>query len=219
MFTKILVAIALLFAVHHAPTTDTVPPPVPDPVTVAPVTFAAVGDSITAWVDRNGVDVSDRSWTIYAAPAEFSGQGWAKGGAKLAEMADMMTPTQTDWLVIMAGTNDLGTTWGTPVADRFASLQTIVSKSGANHVVLAAVAPRDDHPEWSDAWNTQLQAFATQQGWFYMDPWQGVRQADGRYGAGQTIEGIHPTAATAAIVGGQVGAWLARINFGGKVMS
>lgn len=217
MLTKFMVFVILLFA-GATPHPHAAAEPDPAPTHAAPVSFGAVGDSITAWIDRNGVDVSAGSWTSYAGPALFTGQGWAKGGAKLAEMASSVGEVHAPWLVIMAGTNDLGDVWGTPVADRYLSLQAIANRSGAANILLAAVAPRDDHPEWVTEWNTQLAAFAAQQGWSFMDPWQGVRQADGRYGAGQTIEGIHPTPQTAAIVGGQVGAWLSQINAGGKVL-
>ena len=169
---------------------------------VAPVTFAAAGDSITAWIDRNNIPVHT-TW-VSSAPSksvQFTGQGWAKGGAKLAEIDANIVPIAADVLVIMAGTNDEGDRWGTPVALRIAEVKDIVAKSGAAHVLLSAVAPRDAGPAWAADWNVQLKQLATDEGWAFVDPWAFLRTADGHYVPGATVEGIHPTPASQVVAG------------------
>jgi len=172
----------------------------PQPAT--PRTFTAAGDSITAWIDRNGTP-QPHTWVSYAGNTQLvrDGSGWAKGGAKLAEIAANTTPTTADVLVIMAGTNDLGDRWGTPIGERLASVDLIVVKSGAPRVILSAVAPFNLNPGWAADWNVELKAFAAVRGWGYVDPWTAVRAPDGSYRPGLTVDGIHPTAEASALVG------------------
>lgn len=170
---------------------------------VEDVHFAAAGDSITAWIDRSGGDVSAGSWTTYTAEdgLTFVFDGWAKGGAKLTEIAANTTPVNTaEVLVIMAGTNDLGDRWGTPVDQMRASIVEIATKSQAPIVVLSAVAPYSGHGVWSTLWNAELAQLAGANGWVYVDPWPGVRAADGGWAPGASVDGIHPTPATAEYI-------------------
>ena len=181
--------------------------------TVTPVTFAAAGDSITAWIDRNNIPVHT-TW-VTSSPnrfIQFTGQGWAKGGAKLAEIDANITPVTADVLVIMAGTNDEGDRWGTPMATRLAEVVDIAVKSHAPHVLLSAVAPRDAGPAWAADWNVQLAHLATVEGWSFVDPWGFLRTADGHYMAGTTVEGIHPTPASQVVVGQELRAAIVAAN-------
>jgi len=159
------------------------------------MTFAAVGDSITAWIDRGGVH-NHLTWVSFAESPDLhfiENEGWAAGGAKLAEMQANVRPITADVLIIAAGTNDLGDKWGTPIGERLASIDMIVAISDPPKVVLAAVPPLDSHPAWAIEWNTVLQQFAEQRGWSFIDPWADVRSPDGQYLPGLTIDGIHPT--------------------------
>jgi lysophospholipase L1-like esterase len=183
----------------HTEPVKVVTPATPQP---APVTFAAAGDSITAWIDRNNNPVPT-TWVSFVGRDGilFQGEGWAKGGAKLAEIDANMRPVTADVLVVMAGTNDEGDRWGTPMSERLQEVSEIVEKSQAPHVLISAVAPRDAAPEWAEEWNETLAAYAVRNGWHFVDPWVSVRTLDGHYAPGTTVEGIHPTPATAEIIG------------------
>lgn len=172
-----------------------------DHTTITPITVAAVGDSITAWIDRSNV-ANDLTWVSHVSSPKvtFTGEGWAKGGAQLAEMRANVVPITAEVLVVMAGTNDLGDRWGTPMGERLTSLDAIVDQSHAATVMVSAVAPRDDHPEWAVEWNQVLQAHAATNGWLFVDPWGSIRDVGNRYLPGLTIDGIHPTKATSIVV-------------------
>jgi lysophospholipase L1-like esterase len=173
-----------------------------------PVTIAAVGDSITAWIDRNNVP-NTFTWVSHLSPElQFTGEGWAKGGAKLTEMQANMVPVTADVLVILAGTNDMGDRWGTPEGQRLASIDQIVITANPGKVAIIATPPRDDHPEWVTSWNLTLAQFAATRGWTFIDPWTSMRATDGRWILGFTIEGIHPTAQGQLRVGAAISAAL-----------
>lgn len=167
-----------------------------------PVTFAVVGDSITAWDPANA---GIAPWQVSAAtlPLEFVG-GWAVAGATtaqmLAESAGQLP--EADVLVIMAGTNDLlpEVTDHRP-ASTLVRIDAIVRGSGATRVVLSAVAPNNLRPDETAMLNAHLRALAQLRQWTWVDPWVAVRTADGTYIAGATTDGIHPRSATARRVG------------------
>lgn len=176
------------------------PPPAPVTVTRTPVveshTFAAVGDSITAWAGN------PQTWVSFAKADNLTlVGGWAHGGSKLEAMAANITPVHADVLIIMGGTNDLGDRWGTPVPARIASIKTIVEKSGAPRVILSAVPPLNYDPSWSNSWNVDLRHLAASMGWDFVDPWVPFRTADGYYVAGMTVDGIHPVPSVQKQVG------------------
>lgn len=171
---------------------------VPDDI----VTFAVVGDSITAWDPANA---GITPWQVSAEtlPLAFVG-GWARSGATttqmVAESAGHLPPA--DVLVIMAGTNDLlpEVTDHRP-ASTLARIDAIVRASGATRVVLSAVAPNDFRPDETAVLNAHLRALAQLRQWTWADPWVAVRAADGTYLAGATTDGIHPRSGTARRVG------------------
>ena len=170
------------------PTPTATPEPAPEPVT-----FAAVGDSITAWIDRAGVP-QPNTWVSFVGPeVEFTGEGWAKGGANLAEMQANTVPVSADVLVVMAGTNDLGDAYGTPMGARLASVDMIVATANPARAIIVAVPPLEMAPQWSNDWNATLLEFAASRGWQWVDPWVTVRAADGHWTPGASSDGIHPT--------------------------
>lgn len=161
-------------------------------------TFAAVGDSITAWQPyQNAYDYAG-SWANHIATPDlaFSG-GWARGSASTVWMAGYPQPTHADAVVILAGINDIGQ--GIPLATTLANLDTIVAKAGAPVVVLSALAPYNANPAAVTAANLAYEALAATRGWHYVDPWGPVRTAEGRYITGASTDGVHPTPATSLI--------------------
>jgi lysophospholipase L1-like esterase len=121
--------------------------------------------------------------------------GWAKGGAKIAEMVTHVTAAGTDVTVIAAGTNDLGDVWGTPVADMVNGVMCLAAQAGSPRVLICAVPPLNGHESWAINWNARLRLLASANAWSFCDPWVGVRTATGSYAAGSTVDGIHPTQA------------------------
>jgi len=166
-----------------------------------PVTFAVVGDSISARANRAGIDQSAGSWTSYATDddLEFVDSGWAQSGAKLREMQQNLTTVDADVLVILAGTNDLTT--GVSVADRLAIVGTLAQQSGAGRIVVSAVPPYDALPAASTEWNAALAEYAADNGWQFVDPWAALRTTDDTYIPRYSVDGIHPTNEAAELVG------------------
>lgn len=184
-----------------------IPPTVRASATVQPLTFAAVGDSITAWVDYNGVEC--QTWPRLAQDDKLVlAGGWAKGGAKLELMLASVTPVAADVLVIMAGTNDLGDRWGTPMQTRLDQIQAIAATVGVADVVIMAVAPLNGNPMWAAEQNEATQILASQLGWAWFDPWTSLRAPDGQWVAGWSVDGLHPTVEGQAVVAGAVRSFL-----------
>jgi acyl-CoA thioesterase I len=205
---------------HAQPAAPTsAPPGSAAPATTTPAeprTFVAVGDSITA----GATDVSqplvgdrvqgDASW-LPAAEQE-SGldlvAGWAVPGATTADMLAGVEPTDwtADVLVVMAGTNDLvrGLPWEQSAAD----IEGVVAAAGAPTVVVVAIAPNDPRAAARNGYNAALADLASRNGWTYLDPW-GEVDAGGAFTPGASPDGVHPTPAVAAEVGGRIGRSLA----------
>ena len=167
----------------------------------APVTFAAVGDSITDAnsADLAGLHVGDASWVHFATGSglEFVG-GWARGGAQAATMARHVSPVRADVLVIIAGTND--TAHGVPFAVTARNLVAIVRTVGAGRVIVSAIPPQDATPAVAVGFNRRLEPFVQAQGWTFVDAMAGVRDDD-RYAAGMTRDGTHPDVCGARVIG------------------
>jgi hypothetical protein len=69
---------------------------------------------------------------------------------------------------------------------------------GIEHVLISAIPPRDQDPTISDEFNAQLQAYATSQGWSWVDPWVPSRhEATRTWLPGLTAEGFHPVVSAA----------------------
>jgi len=170
--------------------------------TTKPVTFAAVGDSVTEADSPdviNGV-VGPGSWINYAAGSgvTYAG-GWADGGAQSARMAANVKPVKADVLVIVAGTNDYGNS--VPFKDSAANITTIVNKVGVQRVLISAVPPSDKMPEEAAAYNEELKAFTASKGWRWVDSSEKLRSQDNTFVQGMTKDGTHPTVEAARIIG------------------
>ncbi len=165
------------------------------------LTVVLVGDSITA-----GTGPTDRadtpgpqSWQhgFWGAPLQFAG-GWAVPGATTEQMQAGAAGLAGDVLVLMGGTNDLGTGVGWPASQQH--LLGIVAGVHVAHVVLSAIPPLDYAPALVLDFNAQLAALAQQQGWEFVDPWVAVSQG-GAFAPGTSPDGIHPTPEVAAQAG------------------
>lgn len=152
------------------------------------VSFAVVGDSITAWSGKES-----GSWTSYVGTdgVRFSEHGWARNGAPLALMDANTTELDEDVLVILAGTNDLRSS--VPFEERLDIVDSIVDKAGIEWVVIASVPPFDPEPTLATEWNAVLREHASEAGYSFVDPWDPVRTSGARFAANATPDGVHPT--------------------------
>jgi acyl-CoA thioesterase-1 len=176
----------------------------------AGIRFAVVGDSLTAGdAPISGDVVSGRgSWVPSAEQDErldFVG-GWAAPGATTAAMVAGVRPVDADVLVVMGGTNDVGT--GVPWAATQTNLQEIVRTAAVPTVLLSAIPPRDDSPERAVQTNRDLEQLAASQGWGFVDPWADM-SSDGRWIPGTSEDGIHPVEEVATLVGQRLAAAVA----------
>lgn len=165
------------------------------------VTFAAVGDSITNAdsPDFAGLRVGEASWVRYAVGPglEFAG-GWARGGARTADMAAAARPVRADVLVVISGTNDLA--HGVPFDAIAANIAAIAETVGATRVLVSAIPPRDDAPGVAEEFNRQLEPFVAAQGWTFVDAMADLRDGE-KYAAGMSDDGLHPSRRAAEILG------------------
>lgn len=159
--------------------------------------FAVVGDSISAWIDRSGVPVPT-TWPNHIVGIDLVG-GWAKGNANLAEMCAKTVPVSADAVAIMAGTNDTGP-WGPPSADRVQSVRFLVQRVGAPRVVICAVPPLNNGPSWATEWNNALSALCMANDWTWCDPWGPFRTPSATWVANASPDGIHPTPAVSLAI-------------------
>ncbi len=175
---------------------------------MVPLTLAVVGDSISEADshDFSAGRLGEASWVRHAVGdgVRFAG-GWAVSGAVTAEMARYARPVPADVLVILAGTNDVYR--GVPFATCAANLRSIAEAVGAGRVVVSAIPPIDVEPELVTAYNRQLQDFATESGWEFVDAMTGIRQGD-RFADGMSDDGVHPTVRAAEAIGAAVGEYL-----------
>jgi lysophospholipase L1-like esterase len=164
--------------------------------------FVVVGDSITAGtadpIRGPDVDAAD-SWVLAAIgePLTFLG-GWATPGATTAGMRDGVERYDAHQLVLMAGTNDLGSSVPWDASEDH--LVDIVERVGIDRVVLAAVPPLDPLPAQVVEYNRRLELLADREGWIYVDPWTGVSR-NGSFTEGASRDGVHPVPAAAEQAG------------------
>ncbi|MFC9919613.1 SGNH/GDSL hydrolase family protein [Agromyces binzhouensis] len=178
-------------------------------VAVAVGTFAAVGDSNTDADSRDFAagDLGAASWATYVADEGFAfAGGWAEWGATTERMAQSVGPVDADVLVVLAGTNDVAL--GTPFDESAANLARIVDAVGIADVVVVSIPPMDALPDGAEAYNARLDDLASDRGWRFVDAAAGLRTADGRFGAGMSSDGVHPTADGARILGAAIAAAL-----------
>lgn len=172
-----------------------------------PLTYTYAGDSITnpgnSW-----------SYTRFLQDGSISTPGGVGiSGATSAEVLAAAGPQPADVLVVMVGTNDIR--FGTNPKTVRDNVKAIISKVGAEHVVIAAVAPSNLTDYGSDhinravdnvVLNRTLSASASNNGWLFVDPWDNVRKMDGTWAAGRSqSDGVHPAVSTMSADGDAVG--------------
>jgi lysophospholipase L1-like esterase len=169
----------------------------------------AVGDSITEAdsPDFDDGELGAGSWARYAskAPVRVLG-GWAHAGATTADMLTGVSRLRVDSalhhadvLVLMAGSNDVDA--GVPFRQAADHLRAIVRTVAIRRVVVSAIPPEDSVAAAVRTFNTRLTALAHSEGWQLTDPMTGIRDGDGRYAAGMTDDGVHPTVRAARLIG------------------
>ena len=179
------------------------PDPAPAAGTAATdaVRLAVVGDSITE-ADSPDFDsgrLGPESWVHHTVARDVVlAGGWARWGATTAQMAAAVEPVEADVLVILAGTNDVGS--GEPAGNTRDNLREIAHVVGAPRVVLSAVPPIDAAPHLATELNAELEDLAAQEGWDWVDAPAGLRDGD-RFAPSMASDGLHPTEAGARVLG------------------
>ncbi|WIB00060.1 SGNH/GDSL hydrolase family protein [Curtobacterium sp. MCBA15_012] len=164
------------------------------PVAAGAVPFAYAGDSITARPD---------SWLHQLATDDHlhAVGGYAHSGYRADQVLQEIAPVpDARVLVVEVGTNDVNQ--AVPTARTIADVDGIVRKVGAARVLVVAGPPSDwtwsrygaDRRTGQLALTTALRSTATAHGWSFVDPFTGLRAADGAYRPGDSRDGIHPTA-------------------------
>lgn len=201
--TRLAVAvIGLIVAASMLVATPAQAVPCPQP----PLRLAVVGDSITSW-NPPFKGVKGQSWVFTATSNRIPlVGGWAYPGATTARMEANLTAADTDVFLMLVGTNDLALPSigreGTPVADLFAAMDRMAAKMGARVTVVAAVPPWGHGYEISNLWNVQLREYAAARWFRFIDPWAGVRDANGAWLPGADRgDRVHPSPATATLAG------------------
>lgn len=184
------------------------PGPAAAPVTPSARTdatrLAVVGDSITEAdsPDFEGGDLGAESWVYHAVGEDLVlVGGWARWGATTSQMAAAVEPVDADVLVILAGTNDVGS--GATHESTLANLREIAGTVGAPQVVLSAVPPIDAAPALATDLNAALEDLARQEGWAWVDAPAELRDGE-RFAAGMASDGLHPTRRGARVLGGSI---------------
>ncbi|PFG41316.1 lysophospholipase L1-like esterase [Georgenia soli] len=197
------VALALSVAVllggcggQPAPAASTAAPPNPDATRLA-----VVGDSITEAdsPDFDGGELGAESWVRHAVGEDLLlVGGWARWGATTSQMAAAVEPVDADVLVILAGTNDVGS--GATHESTLSNLRRIAGTVGAPEVVISAVPPIDAAPELATDLNAALENLARQEGWRWVDAPAGLRDGE-QFAEGMASDGLHPTREGARVLG------------------
>jgi lysophospholipase L1-like esterase len=179
-----------------APDAATAPTAAPDAVRLA-----VVGDSITEAdsPDFDGGRLGPESWLEHTVgDGVVLVGGWARWGATTAQMAAAVEPVEADVLVVLAGTNDVGS--GEAAAETPENLRRIADVVGAPRVVLSAVPPIDAAPHLATGLNAELEDLAAEEGWEWVDAPAGLRDG-ARFAEGMASDGLHPTEAGARVIG------------------
>jgi len=128
--------------------------------------------------------------------------GWARWGATTSQMAAAAGPVEADVLVILAGTNDVGS--GATYEGTLENLREVVAAVGAPEVVVSAVPPIDAAPSLATDLNTALEELARDEGWGWGDAPATLRDGD-RFADGMASDGLHPTETGARVLGAAIG--------------
>ncbi|QEW00625.1 hypothetical protein F6J84_11310 [Microbacterium caowuchunii] len=145
------------------------------------------------------------AWPAHLPPDEYELiGGWAVDGITTTRLADTAVPApDADLLVVMGGTNDIAV--GTPTDTITANVVRIADVVAAPRVALAAIPPLDPLPEEANVLNTALAELARTRGWEFVDPWAGMRDADGTWMPVYRTDGVHTTADGYARAGEEIG--------------
>lgn len=196
-FSVIPVAVGLCLMVGGCSTLDAgTPTPSPTPtstIAARPTTIAVVGDSLTAGgsLDFSGGEFDRATWVTQVLDDDIVLKGgWALGGATTAAMRAEVKPVDPDVLVIMAGTNDIGT--GVPFQTSKDNIDAIVRIVGGSHVIVSAIPPYNPLPDAADGYNTNMAVYVASMGWTWVDPTADLRSGS-VYKDGLSIDGVHPT--------------------------
>ena len=190
----IVAAVAVLLAVVCCTPAGAGPP--------RTIRLAAIGDSITSFTDRIGTPTG-WSWVRSAATGRVvDAGGFRYWGDDTQQLLAGTRPVDADVIVVMAGTNDIGDgSHPVPTARTLQNITAIFAKARVRTKVLSAVAPKNAAPAQTQALNARLRDLAARSGWSFVDPWRSVRATDGRWVAGATGDGIHPTFWSGAAAG------------------
>lgn len=165
-----------------------------------PVSFAAVGDSITA-LSEQGSLYPWQSWVPAATShlTPFVAGGYAVPGRTTADMLAGTTPLAADVLVIEGAVNDVNL--GIPTSTTLSNLDEIAAAADCPRVIVAALPPNDRKPAAALTYNQALRAHALDVGWTFVDPWRSSRQVDGTWMPEAAWDDLHPTAEVAVVAG------------------
>lgn len=168
-------------------------------------TFAVAGDSLTAGTNMSypawdGIHLP-ATWGAYLTPAVEEIGGYARSGAKVADIYTNMPigSLVADKLVLFVGANDARD--ATPVDTFKAHIKNIILRSHIGTVVVVGCPPRNDGNDRADRASAMFHALKdlaapTVLGWTFVDPWVAIRTPSGNhYSAGWSTDGVHPTIA------------------------
>lgn len=169
-----------------------------------PVRLATIGDSITAFTDRDG-NPTGWSWVRVALDQGdlLDAGGFKRWGDTTGDLLAGHTPVDADVLVVMAGTNDIydGARM-TPMRTTLDNIAALFARSSFRVGILSAVAPKDGAGAAPTlALNSELRRLARSHGLTFVDPWRAFRAADGQWLDGASADGVHPTPGSGAMVG------------------
>lgn len=182
------------------------------PIGDAPITYAVIGDSLTAGADHVlTVSPTPRTWPWFVNQSQdfsYSG-GWAVSAARSDQLAETMPDEPVDVLIVLSGANDV--MQGQDFAIQLEALEEMSSKSGGD-VVLLALPPHTAFygTDRIERRNRELQTFAKQKDWMFFNPWTSFVTADYQWREGQSADGVHPSATVQAEAGDTLRQYLER---------
>ena len=161
------------------------------------MTIAVVGDRVTAWQPP---DERATSWASYAA-----GHGvrivdfWAERDARVRDLTAVVTPSDADVLVILAGTNDLDHAASADEVEL--GMQRIAETAGTDDVLVSSIPPVEGQPQKTADFNELLARIAYRHDWSFVDAGSTVVAKNCTYRKDMSDDGIRPTAEGARLIG------------------
>lgn len=170
------------------------------------VRVAVVGDSITQFPNS--------WWHQMHDPAIVDAGGLAVGGATSATIANSITESDPDVLVVEIGTNDVR--HGMPLTGLEQNIVKIVGIVHPAHVLLMYLPPSNQlvSPWGHNArvgnlvYTRGLVTLAQQHDWLIADPFAPWRSYFGGYAGGATTDGVHPTTAVSAQIASRMATYI-----------